>query len=39
MADILGRHALPSGRLAALDATPNFHHALLRMEALRDGIL
>src|ERR1700676_4746097 len=27
--DILGRHALPGGRLAALGATPDFHHGLL----------
>src|SRR5262249_23391107 len=29
MVDILGRRALPSGRLAALGATPDFHHGLL----------
>src|SRR5437773_1378474 len=27
--DILGRRALSSGRLAALGATPDFHHGLL----------
>src|SRR6202023_4094446 len=27
--DILGRHALPAGRLAVLGATPDFHHGLL----------
>src|SRR6266516_4992205 len=27
--DILGRHALSAGRLAALGATPDFHHGLL----------
>jgi plastocyanin len=27
--DILGRHALPGGRLAVLGATPDFHHGLL----------
>jgi hypothetical protein len=26
--DILGRHALPAGRLAVLGATPDFHHGL-----------
>jgi hypothetical protein len=29
MADILGRRALSAGRLAALDATLDFHHGLL----------
>ena len=28
--DILGRRALSAGRLAALGATPDFHHGLLR---------
>jgi hypothetical protein len=27
--DILGRHALPAGRIAGLGATPDFHHGLL----------
>ena len=27
--DILGRRALSAGRLAALGATPDFHHGLL----------
>src|SRR5947207_1401994 len=27
--DILGRRALPAGRIAALGATPDFHHGLL----------
>jgi hypothetical protein len=27
--DILGRRALPSGRLTRLGATPDFHHGLL----------
>jgi hypothetical protein len=27
--DILGRRALPAGRLAVLGATPDFHHGLL----------
>jgi hypothetical protein len=27
--DILGRHALPAGRIAALGATMDLHHALL----------
>src|SRR5428012_8521 len=27
--DILGRYALPAGRLAVLGATPDFHHGLL----------
>src|SRR5712691_7468679 len=31
---ILGRRALPSGRLARLGATPDFHHGLLSREAL-----
>jgi hypothetical protein len=26
---ILGRRALPTGRIAALGATPDFHHGLL----------
>ena len=30
---ILGRRALPAGRLRALDATPVFHHGLLDGEA------
>src|SRR5580704_19520941 len=29
--DILGRHALPAGRIAGLGATPDFHHGLLKM--------
>ena len=29
MPDILGRRALPAGRLARLGATPDFHHGLL----------
>jgi predicted nucleic acid-binding protein len=29
IADILGRRALPAGRLATLGATPAFHHGLL----------
>ena len=29
---ILGRRALPTGRLARLDATPDFHHGLLAVE-------
>src|SRR5213076_577028 len=29
--DILGRHALSAGRLAALGATLDFHHGLLRL--------
>src|SRR5437667_832600 len=28
--DMLGRRALSAGRLAALGATPDFHHGLLR---------
>jgi len=28
---ILGRRALPAGRLAGLDATPDVHHGLLRV--------
>ena len=31
---ILGRRALSAGRLARLDATPDFHHGLLSEEAL-----
>src|SRR5436189_2753059 len=31
--DILGRRALSSGRLAALGATPDFHHGLLGLIA------
>src|SRR6266851_5110363 len=30
--DILGRRALPGGRIAALGATPDLHHGLLRAE-------
>jgi hypothetical protein len=30
--DILGRHALPAGRIAGLGATPAFHHGLLGHE-------
>jgi hypothetical protein len=30
---ILGRRALPAWRLARLDATPDFHHGLLRSGA------
>src|SRR5947199_1623886 len=29
-APVLGRRALPAGRLARLGATPDFHHGLLR---------
>jgi hypothetical protein len=29
--DMLGRRALSSGRLAALGATPDFHHGLLNV--------
>jgi hypothetical protein len=29
--DILGRHALPGGRLAVLGTTPDFHHGLIRL--------
>jgi hypothetical protein len=32
MGDILGRRALSAGRLAALGATLDFHHGLLRYE-------
>jgi DNA invertase Pin-like site-specific DNA recombinase len=36
--DILGRHALPAGRLAVLGATPDFHHGLLEaIAALKRG--
>src|SRR5712664_2339694 len=31
---ILGRRALPAGRLARLGATPDFHHGLLASAAL-----
>src|SRR6266542_1578999 len=33
--DILGRRALSAGRLAALGATPDFHHGLLDVPTLR----
>src|SRR5436190_23473847 len=32
MDDMLGRRALSAGRLAALDATLDFHHGLLRLQ-------
>src|SRR5205809_4725691 len=35
--DILGRRALSAGRLAALGATPDFHHGLLGMLSLGVG--
>jgi hypothetical protein len=34
--DILGRHALPGGRIAGLGATPDFHHGLLRAPAVNN---
>src|SRR3984893_17876417 len=33
--DILGRHALPAGRLAVLGAAPDFHHGPLRAPSPR----
>jgi len=36
---ILGRRALPAGRLARLGATPNFHHGLLRLQALLNAAM
>src|SRR5712691_5446635 len=36
---ILGRRALPSGRLARLGATPDFHHGLLTAEIAEKGSL
>ena len=34
---MLGRHALPGGRIARLGATPDFHHGLLGRETDRRG--
>jgi hypothetical protein len=35
--DILGRRALSAGRLAALGATPDFHHGLLGLSSFEIG--
>ena len=36
---ILGRRALPSGRLARLSATPDFHHGLLTLALSRGALV
>src|SRR5438477_12412651 len=36
-AGILGRRALPAGRLARLGATPDFHHGLLARAVTREA--